>query len=54
MLYALFDIGIIKQNDEEYYGAINKLFIDIKKDSDGNTKKKSLKNFWKLKRLIKS
>ena len=47
LLYELFKKEIIKESDEEYYEKIQNLLKNIKKDLDGNIKKKKLEEFLK-------
>ena len=44
-MYKLYEKGKIKNNYEEYYENIEHLITDIRKEIDGEIKKKNLKNF---------
>ncbi len=55
LLYKLYEKGKIKGNDkkEEYYEIIENLLDDIRKEIEGEIKKKkNLKNFWKMMNLL--
>ena len=45
LLYNLFEKGKIQKNDEEYYEDITHLLDDIRKEIDGEIKKKKLEEF---------
>jgi len=47
LLYKLYEKGIIKKNDEEYYENISGLLDNIKNDIDGNIKRSKLQEFLK-------
>ena len=52
LLYKLYEKGIIKKNEEEYYKRITHLLDEIKKDIEGNIQKSKLEKFFKNERSL--
>ena len=48
LMYELYNKDIIKRNNENYYTKIEDLLKNIKKDLDGNIRKKKLEDFLKI------